>query len=87
MSDLRITLDSDIKESAELLFKNMGTSLTNAVKMFISQSLNSGGFPFQPHEKTPNTTTIAAFREAEKGQTTVCTLEEFEKEMDTLKNG
>ena len=70
MADLRITLDNDTKESAEALFNNMGTSLSNAVKMFISQSLNSGGFPFQPtgEHKILNQDTLNALQELDEGK-------------------
>jgi len=36
-----------------------------AVKLFLRQSLRTGGFPFDVTIKTPNTVTVAAMKEAE----------------------
>lgn len=68
MSELRVSLDENTKQEAENLFKSMGISLSNAVKMFVQQSINEGGFPFKPHaEKTPNDETLEAIKDLERG--------------------
>ena len=45
---LQVRVNSMEKESAEKLYKNLGTSLPEAVRIFIKQSLLDEGFPFQP---------------------------------------
>lgn len=45
---LQVRLNTSEKESAEKLYKSLGTSLPEAVRIFIKQSLIEDGFPFQP---------------------------------------
>ena len=45
-ASLNIRLDSEIKKSAEAIFSHYGLSLTEAVTVFIHQSCNVGGLPF-----------------------------------------
>ncbi|MCD7715343.1 MAG: hypothetical protein LUI39_02680 [Lachnospiraceae bacterium] len=46
---LYVKMDADIKERAELLYKRMGTSLAEGVRMFTVQSLEVNGIPFSAH--------------------------------------
>ena len=45
---LQIRIDSAVKEQVEALYRSMGTSFAEAVRMFAQQSLQEGGMPFQP---------------------------------------
>lgn len=45
---LQIRIDSDIKSSVEHLYRNLGTSFAEAVRIFASQSIKEKGFPFVP---------------------------------------
>ena len=47
-SVLQVRLEGQAKEDAEDLFASLGTSLAEAVRIFIAQSLIERGFPFQP---------------------------------------
>ena len=50
MSDiLRIRLPENLKDEVTNLYDNLGITLTQAVKMFLKQSVIDGGLPFQPH--------------------------------------
>ena len=48
-SVLQVHMDSDLKEHAESLYKNMGTSLAEAVRIFARQSVLENGMPFMIH--------------------------------------
>ena len=45
---LQIRIDSAVKEQVEALYRNLGTSFAEAVRMFAQQSLQEGGMPFRP---------------------------------------
>lgn len=64
MASIQIRIPDELKEQAEILFKEMGMSLPEATRLFLKQSINCGGLPFQPRAKQPNAETIAAFEEA-----------------------
>ena len=48
-SNINIRIDPDIKEQAEHLFSKFGITITDAINMFLHQSINVGGIPFAPH--------------------------------------
>ena len=39
---LQIRIDSAVKEQVEALYRNLGTSFAEAVRMFVQQSLQKG---------------------------------------------
>lgn len=51
-STLQVRMDSDVKTSVEALYREMGTTFAEAVRIFAKQSLLSGGMPFCPTLKT-----------------------------------
>lgn len=51
-STLQVRMDSQVKANVEELYRNLGTSFAEAVRIFAKQSLLSGGMPFQPTLKT-----------------------------------
>lgn len=52
----------------QLLYENLGMTLTQAVKMFFKKSIIDGGLPFHPHIRQPNKDTLAAIEEVETGK-------------------
>lgn len=42
----------------------MGITTSEAIRIFLQQSVNVGGLPFQPVAKLPNKDTIQAMQEA-----------------------
>jgi DNA-damage-inducible protein J len=46
-ASLNIRIDPETKSSAERLFSQFGITVTDAVNMFLRQSLMSGGLPFE----------------------------------------
>ncbi|MCM1183187.1 MAG: type II toxin-antitoxin system RelB/DinJ family antitoxin [Roseburia sp.] len=43
---LQISMDADLKEQAEELYKKLGTSFAEAVRMFARQSVQENAMPF-----------------------------------------
>ena len=46
---LQVRMDSELKEQAELLYKQLGTSFAEAVRIFAKQSVEEQGMPFSIH--------------------------------------
>lgn len=81
--DLRLKVSSEVKQDAEAVFNGMGMSIGDAVRIFLKQSVNSGGLPFKPHIKTPNYETIMSFSEIENNNYDELSLEEFKNALNT----
>ena len=47
---LQIRMDAETKEAAENLYRKLGTSFAEAVRIFAVQSINEQGFPFVPKD-------------------------------------
>ncbi|MBS5450635.1 MAG: type II toxin-antitoxin system RelB/DinJ family antitoxin [Coriobacteriia bacterium] len=45
---LQVRIDADLKKQAEDLYKSMGISLSEAVRMFVAQSIVENQMPFRP---------------------------------------
>ena len=45
---LQIRIDSQLKQQVEELYKNLGTSFAEAVRIFAKKSVMEGGIPFRP---------------------------------------
>ena len=63
---LNISLDAQIKKAAEKVYSKYGLSLSEAVNVFIHQSCNVGGMPFDLRPQRPNAESLAAMAEAER---------------------
>ncbi len=48
----QIRMDSHLKAQVEELYRNMGTSFSEAVRMFAQQSVREGRMPFRPSTKS-----------------------------------
>ena len=46
-SIMQLRMDSDMKERVEALYRSMGTSFAEGIRMFAAQSLLVNGLPFQ----------------------------------------
>lgn len=47
MANLNIRVDDALKQQAELIFSDLGISLTAAVTMFLKQAVRYNGIPFE----------------------------------------
>ena len=61
---LNLRIEPEIKANAEELFNSFGLTVTDAVNVFLRQSLMRGGFPFEIVRYKPNAVTQAAIAEA-----------------------
>ncbi len=62
---LNIRIEPETKEAAEKLFAALGITITDAVTIFLKQSLLKGGLPFALELPQPNQYTLAAMEEVE----------------------
>ena len=52
-STMQLRMDSDMKEQVESLYRSLGTSFAEAIRMFAAQSLRVNGLPFQLTAESP----------------------------------
>lgn len=86
-ANLNIRIDPSTKETAEKLFSNFGITITDAVNMFLHQSIIAGGLPFAVKIPQPNIDTLAAMQDTEnminsKTYTSSQSVDDFFKEMN-----
>lgn len=58
-----ISLDRDLKKSAQELFSDFGLDLTTAITMFLKQAVREQRIPFEIKREIPNDQTKAAMEE------------------------
>ncbi len=63
-ANLNIRIDPETKKGAEQLFSSFGITITDAVNIFLRQSLMVGGLPFALRQPRFNAATEAAMQEA-----------------------
>lgn len=61
---INIRIDPKTKKKAEQLFAKFGITITDAVNIFLHQSLMVGGLPFEMKQPGYNAETEAAIQEA-----------------------
>lgn len=81
---LQVRVSSDLKAQADMVFSSIGLKTSEAVRLFLQQSVNSNGLPFQLVGRTPNAETLAAMRDAENGIGERVTLAQLKKEFKAL---
>ena len=47
-STVQVRIDEDTRKRAAELFEHMGLDIPTAIRMFLRQSIESNGLPFQP---------------------------------------
>lgn len=63
-ANINVRIDPETKASAEQLFSNFGITVTDAINIFLRQSLMVGGLPFEMKQPHYNALTEAAMQEA-----------------------
>lgn len=63
-TNINVRIEPETKASAEQLFSNLGLTLTDAINIFLHQSLMVGGLPFEMKLPRYNAMTEAAMQEA-----------------------
>lgn len=64
-ASMYIRIDPQVKADVEAIYSRYGLSLTDAINIFLYQSRNIGGLPFDLRPHTPNAETIEAMKEGE----------------------
>lgn len=62
---INVRVVPSVKAEAEELFADLGINLTDAINIFLRQSIQYGGLPFEVRRSIPNSATQAALREAD----------------------
>ena len=65
-TNLNIRTDKNLKEHAELIFNELGLTMTAAVNMFLKTAVRERGIPFSLKLDVPNETTAAAIKEGRR---------------------
>ena len=76
-STFQMRINPEIKNQAEQLFQNCGMTLTDAINVFIQQSMNVGGMPFIVTQNR---------REALKDQAIARLMSEIQKGRDSVRS-
>jgi DNA-damage-inducible protein J len=65
-SRTNVYLDNTLKEQAKEIYKHYGLSLSEAVNIFLAQSVFNRGLPFEV--KLPNAETLEAMKDVTTGE-------------------
>ena len=65
-TNLTVRIDSSLKDEAEMLFKDLGMSLSTAFNIFLRQAVRMQAIPFAISRGVTNRATLAAMHEAER---------------------
>lgn len=76
-STFQMRINPEIKNQAEQLFQNCGMTLTDAINVFIQQSMNVGGMPFIVTQNS---------REALRDQAIARLMSEIQKGRDSVRS-
>ncbi len=66
-STVQARISPELKQEAEAVLAAIGLSTADAIRVFLQQTVNTGGLPFQPVAKRPNVETLAAMEELDNG--------------------
>jgi len=83
-TDLKIRIDKDLKDQAEVFFNELGLNMSSAFNIFVRQSLRQGKIPFElslvadPFYSDTNMAVLhQSLQEANEGKFVTKTLEEL----------
>lgn len=83
-SVVRARIEPDLKSQAENIFKAIGISHTDAIRLFYRQAVISKGIPFKL--KIPNKMTLAAVKELENEKKPIRRFSSVKKAFESLEN-
>ncbi len=68
VANVNVRVDSEVKNAAEIIFKKLGMTMSSAINMFLRQTINDNGLPFQPvlKEDELNQETLDAIEEGRR---------------------
>ena len=62
-ANINVRVDTELKQSAEELFSDLGLNMSSAITMFLKSAVSHDGIPFEVKRSSPNAGTIAALAE------------------------
>jgi len=62
-TNINVRVDTELKQSAEALFNDLGLNMSSAITMFLKSAVSHDGIPFDVKRMTPNAVTKAALAE------------------------
>lgn len=65
-TNFSLRINSDIKKRCEALYGELGIDLNTAINVFLRQSIQAGGFPFDVRLNQPNSKSRDALFEADR---------------------
>ncbi len=65
-TNLNIRTDKNVKDQAELIFSELGLTMTTAINMFLRTTIREQGIPFSLKLDVPNEVTAAAIEEGRR---------------------
>ena len=63
-----ISIDAEVKDTAQKLFAEFGMDLSTAINIFLRQAIYERSIPFTIRREIPNETTLKAMDDAESGE-------------------
>lgn len=64
-SAINVNVPTDVKEEANVLFNNLGLTMSGAINIFLKKALSEGGIPFEVRERKPSKRLLEALKESE----------------------
>ena len=77
---VRARIDEQIKEEAAAVLATMGLTVSDAVRLMLTRVAREHNLPFNP--LIPNEETVAAMKEARRGNLETVTLDELQAVLD-----
>ena len=65
-TNLNIRTDKGVKDQAEMVFNELGLTMTVAINLFLKASIREQGLPFSLKLDVPNAVTAAAIEEGRR---------------------
>ena len=62
-TNLNIRTEKTVKDQAEIIFSELGLTMSTAINMFLRTAIRENGIPFELKLKVPNEATAAAIEE------------------------
>jgi len=53
-STIQVRVDDELKQKSDILFRELGTDTTSAVRIFLTQAVAYNGFPFEIRRAVDN---------------------------------
>ncbi len=79
-----ISIDADVKKQAQELFADLGLDLSTAINIYLKKAISEQGIPFDVTREAPNSVTLKAIADSEKGDDVYGPFDSVEELMESL---